>query len=78
LSAPGVCDDDEIARRRLEEDQTRRSHPAGNRTFALYLALKAERAPIPAPRLVLDTGALFPEECVGQCLRYLSAEPPPA
>jgi adenylylsulfate kinase len=72
-----VCDD-EVARRRLEEDRARGSHPAGNRTFALYLSLTAEREPIPAPRLVLDTGAVSPEECVGQCLRYLSGEPPPA
>jgi predicted kinase len=72
-----VCAD-EVARRRLEEDQARGAHPAGNRTVALYLALKAEREPIHAPRLVLDTGALSPEECLGRCRRYLSGGPPPS
>ena len=48
--------------RRLEADQARGSHPAGNRTFALYLSLKAAAEPLTLPRLVLDTGRLSPEE----------------
>ena len=56
---------------RLEDDQARGSHPAGNRTFALYLALKAAADPITAPRLVLDTGATNLEECVQRCLAWL-------
>ena len=65
-----VCDD-EVARRRLDEDLARGSHPAGNRTYALYQALKARAEPVPVPHLTLDTGRLSPEECVRRCLAYL-------
>lgn len=65
-----VCAD-EIARKRLGDDQVRGNHPAGNRTFALYLALKAAAEPIAAPRLVLDTGATDLETCVRRCLTWL-------
>jgi adenylylsulfate kinase len=65
-----VCAD-EVARARLEGD-ARAGHPAGNRTFALYLALKAEAEPLPVPRLVLDTGRTPLVECVRQCLVYVS------
>lgn len=65
-----VCDDD-VARRRLEKDLAEGSHPAGNRTFALYLSLKAAAEPITLPHLVLDTGRTPPEECVRRCLAYL-------
>jgi adenylylsulfate kinase len=68
-----VCDDD-VARRRLEQDQADGSHPAGNRTFALYQQLKAAAVPLSIPRLVLDTGTLSREECVGQCLEYLEGD----
>jgi adenylylsulfate kinase len=67
-----VCDD-AVARERLERDRARGDHPAGNRTFALYLSLKKAAEPITAPRLVLDTGKLSPEECVRRCLDYLGA-----
>ena len=65
-----VCAD-EVARVRLEDDQARGSHPAGNRTFALYMALKAAAEPIAVPRLVLDTGATGLEECVRRCVAWL-------
>jgi predicted kinase len=65
-----VCDEG-IARRRLEQDLAQGGHPAGNRTFALYLELKAGAEPLRLPRLVLDTGRLSLEECVRQCLHYL-------
>jgi predicted kinase len=65
-----VCAD-EIARARLERDQARGAHPAGNRTYALYLSLKAAAGPIPVPHLTLDTGRLPLEECVRHCLEYL-------
>jgi adenylylsulfate kinase len=67
-----VCDED-VARRRLEADQASGGHPAGNRTFALYLSLKAAAEPLTVPRLVLDTGRLPLEECVRRCLDYLRA-----
>lgn len=65
-----VCSD-EVARARLEKDGAAQGHLAGNRTYALYLALKAAAEPIGVPRLVLDTGALSPEECVERALAYL-------
>jgi adenylylsulfate kinase len=65
-----VCDDD-VARRRLEADRARGGHPAGNRTYALYLSLKADAEPLTVPRFVLDTGRLPLEECVRRCLGYL-------
>src|SRR3954454_10187899 len=65
-----VCDD-AVAKERLERDLARGGPPAGNRTFALYLSLKAAAEPPQVPRLVLDTGRLSLEECVGRCLEYL-------
>jgi predicted kinase len=65
-----VCADN-MARERLERDRARGDHPAGNRTFALYQALKAEAEPLRIARLTLDTGRLSPDECVRRCLDYL-------
>ena len=65
-----VCDD-EVARERLERDQARGAHPAGNRTFALYQERKTAAESITVPRLVLDTGKTPPGECVKRCLSYL-------
>jgi predicted kinase len=69
-----VCAD-EVARKRLKEDQALARHPAGNRTFALYRALKAQAEPLPMPRLVLDTGKLTLEMCIQRCLEYLRSTP---
>lgn len=65
-----VCDD-AVAMERLDKDLAEARHPAGNRTFALYQNLKAAAEPITVPRLVLDTGKLSLEECMGRCLGYL-------
>jgi predicted kinase len=65
-----VCDDD-VAKARLESDRTHGAHPAGNRTFALYLSLKTSAEPIQVPRLVLDTGKSSLEECVRRSLTFL-------
>jgi predicted kinase len=65
-----VCTD-EVARQRLEQDQARGAHPAGNRTYELYLTVKAAAEPIAIPHLVLDTGRTPLEECVARCLEYL-------
>jgi adenylylsulfate kinase len=65
-----VCGDD-IARDRLERDRAAGTHPAGNRTFDLYLASKARADPITVPKLVLDTGTTPLDECVRQSLQYL-------
>ncbi len=66
-----VCEDD-VAKARLESDLNRGEHPAGNRTYALYLALKAAAEPIPAPRLLLDTGKTPLEECVKRSMDFLN------
>ena len=65
-----VCDD-EVARQRLERDRASGIHPARNRTFALYLKLKAAAEPITVPHLVLDSGKIPLDECVQRCLEYL-------
>ena len=65
-----VCDD-EIVKERLEGDLARGGHPAGNRTFALYCAVKAGAEPLDLPHLVLDTARLTPAACVERCLEYL-------
>jgi predicted kinase len=67
-----VCAD-EVARERLERDQAQGTHPALNRTYALYLTVKARAEPIPILHLVLDTGTLTLEECVARALAYLRA-----
>lgn len=63
-----VCSE-ETARRRLE-DPSDVSHPALNRTFALYLEVKARFEPITYPKIVIDTEQL-PEICIQQALRAL-------
>jgi predicted kinase len=65
-----VCAD-EIARQRLEQDLSAGTHPARNRTYALYLAVKEKAEPIQVPHLVLDTGEMSVEECVQRGLGYL-------
>jgi adenylylsulfate kinase len=65
-----LCED-EVARRRLEDDRARGGHPAGNRTYALYLTLKAAAEPLSIPRLTLDTGKAPVGECVERCLNFL-------
>jgi len=65
-----VCSD-EIARERLEGDLAEGRHTAKNRTYALYLAVKAQAEPISVPHLTLDTGTTPLEECVQRCLVYL-------
>jgi len=53
---------DETARRRLDLEPDR-SHPAHNRTFALYLEMKAHFEPITYPRTMISTDQ-SPEECL--------------
>lgn len=62
---------DESARRRLELEPDA-SHPAHNRTFALYLEVKARFEPVPYPRTVISTDEPI-EHCVQQALAALSA-----
>jgi dephospho-CoA kinase len=62
---------DEVTKKRLQDDLALGTHPARNRTYALYMALKARAEPIRVAHLVLDTGVMPLEECVQRCLAYL-------
>jgi len=64
-----VCSD-ETARLRLEADQAQGAHPAENRSYELYLEVKARWEPIMAPRFVVDTDAPL-ETCTTLCLAHL-------
>jgi len=59
---------EESARRRLELDP---SHPARNRTFSLYLDVKARFEPIGYQKTVIDTDHPL-EECLGQAMAALA------
>jgi predicted kinase len=65
-----VCDD-AVARRRLDEDLPENRHPARNRTYDLYLSVKARAQPFLIPHLVVDTGRLQLTDCVKQCIESL-------
>lgn len=64
-----VCSDDS-ARRRLDE-QRDSSHPAANRSFALYLEVKARFEPINRTKTVISTNQPL-GECVQQALAALA------
>lgn len=68
-----VCEDN-VAKMRLECELARREHPAGNRTYALYQALKTSAEAISIPHLILDTGKISLEECVSRCTAYLASD----
>lgn len=72
-----VCTD-EVARQRLEHDLASGGHPAKNRTFSLYRAVKEQAEPIAVAHLLLDTGNTPPEECVRRCMHYLRMSQPTA
>ena len=57
---------DESARRRLDSNPTL-PHPARNRTFALYLEVKARFEPIAYPKTTINTDQAL-EECIKQAL----------
>jgi len=62
---------DESARRRLDLEPDP-SHPAHNRTFALYLEVKARFEPIIYPKTTINTDQPL-EECLQQALAALTA-----
>jgi adenylylsulfate kinase len=66
-----VCSE-ESARRRLEIPDP--SHPAKNRTFALYQEVKASFEPITYPKLCVDTDQPL-DQCVQQALAALPLSP---
>ncbi len=63
---------EETARKRLERDQSLGQHPAANRSFDLYLRLKASFDPIPHPKLVVDTDQPL-DTCVSQAREFISS-----
>jgi len=65
-----ICSDD-MVRVRLERDRESSKHPAGNRTYEMYLEVKAQAETLAVPRFVLDTGNLSLEECVAQAHDYI-------
>lgn len=64
-----VCSE-ETVRRRLHFDAKRGSHPAGNRDFQLYLAVKSRFETILQPKTVIDTDQPL-QVCVGRALERL-------
>lgn len=58
----------EIVRARLTRDAAAGTHPAANRSVALYERLRAEAEPIEGRRVVLDTGSRPLEELVEAAL----------
>lgn len=69
-----VCTD-AVARQRLERDLSEGRHPAVNRTYDLYRAVRERADPILLPHLVIDTTTRTLDECVQECLGYLKECP---
>lgn len=61
-----ICSD-ETARARLESQASTGEHPAGNRSFALYLEIKQRFEPIAQPKIVINTDERF-DQCVQRAL----------
>jgi len=68
---------DETARRRLLADEAEGHHPAGNRSYELYLEVKRSFEPISEPKLVVDTDSPL-QECLEACLTYIQGLANPA
>ncbi|MGH9528645.1 MAG: AAA family ATPase, partial [Terriglobales bacterium] len=62
---------EETARRRLQQQAASREHPATNRTFELYLRVKALFEEITLPKFVIDTDQPL-EVCVYRSLEFLA------
>jgi predicted kinase len=58
--------DDDVVRGRLEQD---RDHPARNRTYAMYCAVKAGKEELDISRLTVDTGK---EDALALAVGYLA------
>ena len=64
-----ICSE-ETARRRLEADLALNSHPASNRTFQLYLDVKARFEAILLPKIVVDTDQPL-DQCVAEAIKSI-------
>jgi predicted kinase len=65
---------DESFRKRLEEDVSTGSHPAANRSFEMFLAMRAKADPLIVPRLLVNTDRPI-SECLTLCLDYVQNNP---
>jgi adenylylsulfate kinase len=65
-----ICDD-AVVKQRLENDQRAGAHPAGNRTYKLYLELKQKAEPIIVDHFIIDTSKESLEKSVERCMAYL-------
>jgi adenylylsulfate kinase len=63
----------DVVRRRLEMDARLGTHPARNRSYELYLALRASADPIEREKLVVDSGTGSRAEHLARCLDWLDA-----
>ena len=63
---------DETVRRRLERDRAEGRHIAANRTYEMYLSVKARAEPVEGPKLVVNTDSDL-DRCVRCVLRYTTA-----
>ena len=64
-----ICSE-ESAQRRLSSN-AQLDHPAGNRTFDLYLEVKSRFEPITMPKVIIDTDQPL-QACIEQVLESLS------
>jgi predicted kinase len=64
-----ICPE-EVVRARLERDAAKGHHPAGNRDFQLYLAVKERFEAITLPKTVIDTAQTL-DACVSAALKNL-------
>jgi predicted kinase len=64
----------ETARQRLQRAAARARHPAANRDYRLYLAVKARSEPIREPKLVVNTDDDL-ARCLAQCIAYIREGP---
>ncbi len=67
-----VCRE-ETARKRLDLDVAAGTHPARNRTFALYQDVRAHFEAVPEPKFVIDTDRPV-EDCVHEAMEWLTQE----
>lgn len=67
-----VCTD-ETTRIRLDRDVREGCHPAANRNYEMYLAVKARAEPVEEPKLVIDTEESL-DQCTQRALAYLRGE----
>jgi len=66
-----ICSDATV-QRRLLHDQQSGTHPATNRTWALYQQVKQHWEPIAEPKLTIDTDQPL-DSCVQSCMSYLTS-----